>query len=49
MNVINVGDTIYLGKIVPEGWSWIKTDKRRIREEAKRFRDSRIFIISEYE
>ncbi len=47
MSVANMGDTVCLRKTVPEDWSWIKTNKRRIREEIKEFRDPGIFAISE--
>ncbi len=47
MSVTNAGDAVRLGKTVPEGWSWIKTDKRRIREEAKGLRDLGTLATSE--
>ncbi len=47
MNVVNIGDMVCLGKTVPEGWNWIKIDKRRIRKEVKGFRDLGTFVISE--
>ncbi len=47
MSVVNMGDMMCLGKIAPEGWSWIKTDKKRIRKEVKGFRDPETLVISE--
>ncbi len=47
MSVANAGDVVCLGKTVSEGWSWTKTDKKRIREEVKGFRDLGILAISE--
>ncbi len=47
MNVANTGDTIHLRKTAPEGWSWTKTNKRRIRKEAKGLKDPKTFITSE--
>ncbi len=47
MSVVNVGDAMCLRKIVPEDWSWIKTDKRRIRKEVKGLRDPKTFAIFE--
>ncbi len=47
MSVANTGDTIHLRKTAPEGWNWTKTNKRRIREEAKGLKDPGTFVISE--
>ncbi len=47
MNITNIGDTIYLRKTISEGWSWIKTDKRKNKKEVKGIRNSKTFIISE--
>ncbi len=38
---------VCLGKTASEGWNWTKTDKRRIREEVKGFRNPGTFAISE--
>ncbi len=47
MNIANIGDMVHLRKTVLESWSWTKTDKKRIREEAKGLRDPGTFAISE--
>ncbi len=46
MNVINIENMIYLGKTVPKDWNWIKIDKKRIKKEAKGFKNLGIFVIS---
>ncbi len=47
MNIANIKDTIHLRKTVPKDWSWIKTDKRKIRKKVKGFRNPETFAISE--
>ncbi len=47
INIANTGNAICLGKTVPEGWSWTKTDKRRIKEEAKGLKDPGTFATFE--
>ncbi len=47
MNVANIGNMVYLRKTVLKGWNWIKTNKRRIKEEVKGFRNPGILAIFE--
>ncbi len=47
MNIANIGDAVHLRKTALEGWNWTKTDKRKIRKEAKELRDLGTFAISE--